>query len=178
VLDSLAQYTTVNMDVKGIEVKLSSDEILEYPLVYMTGHLPFQWSPAETRNLKRLVDRGAMVFMDDHNHDIDGKFHKAAVENITRVFGKYKAVPKEHMLYNCFFKFQDGAPDTEHELNGWGDQLVHPNLWGIFDGDRVAFLYSNKDYSSWWNFHPERKKFDPIDVCKFGVNIIVYALTR
>jgi hypothetical protein len=189
VCDSLAQYTTVDIAPKSIEVPLSSDDILEFPLVYLTGHIPFTWSPSEERNLRRIVDRGGMIFMDDHNHDIDGKFHKSAVENITRVFGKYKEVPKDHDIYNSFFKFQDGAPDTEHELNGWGDQLVHPCLFAVFDGaqpnnkiggpqDRIQLLYSNKDYSSWWNFHPERKKFDPIDVCRFGVNLIVYALTR
>ena len=49
---------------------------------------------------------------------------------------------------------------------------------GISRGDRIAVLYSNKDYSSEWNFHPENKRFQSVDTTRFGVNIVVYALTR
>jgi len=45
-------------------------------------------------------------------------------------------------------------------------------------GDRVAVLYSNKDYSSEWGYHPDNKRFLSIDNTKFGVNVIVYAVTR
>jgi hypothetical protein len=43
---------------------------------------------------------------------------------------------------------------------------------------RIGLIYSSKDYSSEWNFHAETKKFMQQDPTKFGVNLIVYALTR
>ena len=43
---------------------------------------------------------------------------------------------------------------------------------------RIAVLYSNKDYSSEWNYHPENKRFLSVDNTKFAVNLVVYALTR
>ncbi|MCU0618175.1 MAG: DUF4159 domain-containing protein [Gemmatimonadaceae bacterium] len=39
-------------------------------------------------------------------------------------------------------------------------------------------LYSNKDYASEWNFHPDNKRFMGKDPTRFGVNIVVYALTH
>jgi hypothetical protein len=45
-------------------------------------------------------------------------------------------------------------------------------------GDRIAVLYSNKDYSSEWSYHPQSKQFMSTDNTRFGVNVIVYALTR
>jgi len=177
-IDSIARYTQIDTAPSGVIVPLSSDVILEYPLVYLTGHLPFRFTEAERRNARRLVERGGMIFIDDHNHDIGGVFHKTAVEEITRSFSAPRPLPNDHALYRAFFKFDDGPPATSHELNGWGDNLVHKNLLAVMVGDRVGVLYSNKDYSSEWNYHPDSKRFSTIDNTRFGVNIIVYALTR
>jgi hypothetical protein len=48
----------------------------------------------------------------------------------------------------------------------------------VMQGGRISLLYSSKDYSSEWNYHPESKRFNAVDNTRFGVNIIVYALTR
>jgi hypothetical protein len=177
-IDSVARYTRIAVAPAGVVVPLSSDRILDYPLVYLTGHLPFRFTEAERRNARRLVDRGGMLFIDDHNHDVGGIFHKTAVEEITRSFGPLVELPNDHALYRAFFRFEDGPPATSHELNGWGDNLVHPTLAAVLRGDRIAVLYSNKDYSSEWNYHPDNKRFSSAVNTRFGVNLIVHALTR
>jgi len=177
-IDSVAQYTSIAVAPSGVNVPLASDAILEYPFVFLTGHLPVRFSEAERRNLRTLVERGGMVFMDDHNHDIDGIFHRTAMEEIGRAIGDPIDLPNDHELYRAFFTFPDGPPTTSQELNGWGDNLVHKNLQVVLRDGRIALLYSSKDYSSEWNYHPESKKFNAIDNTKFGVNVIVYALTR
>jgi len=177
-IDSVAQYTSIAVAPSGVNVPLASDAILQYPFVFLTGHLPVRFSEAERRNLRTLVERGGMVFMDDHNHDIDGIFHRTAMEEIGRAIGDPIDLPNDHELYRAFFTFPDGPPTTSQELNGWGDNLVHKNLQAVLRDGRIALLYSSKDYSSEWNYHPESKKFNAIDNTKFGVNVIVYALTR
>ena len=64
-----------------------------------------------------------------------------------------------------------------HELNGWGDNLVHKHLLAVQRNGRIAVLYSSKDYSSEWNYHPESKRFLSVDNTRFAVNLVVYALT-
>ena len=177
-IDSVAQYTSIAVAPSGVNVPLASDAILQYPFVFLTGHLPVRFSEVERRNLRTLVERGGMVFMDDHNHDIDGIFHRTAMEEIGRAIGDPVDLPNDHELYRAFFTFPDGPPTTSQELNGWGDNLVHKNLQAVMRNGRIAVLYSSKDYSSEWNYHPESKKFNAIDNTKFGVNVIVYALTR
>jgi len=177
-IDSVARYTGVDVAPSGAIVSLASERILDYPLVYLTGHLPFRFTEAERRNVRTLVNRGGMLFIDDHNHDIGGVFHKTAVEEISRTFAAPRDLPNDHILYNCFFRFEDGPPATSHELNGWGDNLVHRNLQAVMRGSRIGVLYSSKDYSSEWNYHPDNKRFSAVDNTRFGVNIIVYALTR
>jgi hypothetical protein len=159
-------------------VALGSDAIFQHPLLYLTGHLPVRFTEAERRNVARYVDRGGLLFVDDHNHDIDGAFHKTATEELRRAVGPLAPLPNDHALYRAFFRFEDGPPTTSHELNGWGDNLVHPNLLAVVRGGRIGVLYSSKDYSSEWNYHPDSKRFMSVDNTKFAVNLVVYALTH
>jgi hypothetical protein len=177
-IDSIARYTSIRVAPTGAVVALSSADTLRYPFLFLTGHLPVRFTEAERASVRRFVDRGGFLFVDDHNHDIDGAFHKTVSEEIERSAGKLVNVPKQHALYSSFFQFPDGPPNTSHELNGWGDNLIHKELKAVLRGDRIAVLYSNKDYSSEWSYHPENKRFYSVDNTRFGVNIVVYALTR
>jgi hypothetical protein len=177
-IDSLARYTSLPVAPAGVIVPLSSPDLLRYPLVYLTGHLPVRFNEAERGMLRTLVDRGGMLFVDDHNHDIDGAFHRTATEEIARTIGPLIQLPNNHPIYSAFFQFPDGPPTTSHELNGWGDNLVHKHLSAVLRNGKIAVLYSNKDYSSEWNYHPETKRFYSVDNTRFGVNLVVYALTR
>ena len=178
IIDSVARYTSLEVAPAGVIVPLSSPDILRYPLVYLTGHLPVRLNESERRLLRSLVDRGGMLFVDDHNHDVDGAFHRTATEELGRLFGPLAELANNHPVYSAFFQFPDGPPTTSHELNGWGDNLVHKQLLAIQRDGRIAVLYSNKDYSSEWNYHPDSKKFFSVDNTRFAVNMIVYALTR
>lgn len=178
IIDSIARYTEIPVAPTGVVVSLSSGDALRYPLLYLTGHLPVRFTEQERTTLRRFLDRGGMLFVDDHNHDIDGAFHKTATDELTRTAGPLVTLPNTHELYSAFFRFPDGPPNTSHELNGWGDNLVHPNLMAVMRGDRIGVLYSNKDYSSEWSYHPENKRFYSVDNTRFAVNIVVYALTR
>ena len=178
VIDAVARYTSIDVAPSGAIVPLSSAAMLRYPLAFMTGHLPVRFTAAERAMLRKYCDRGGLLFVDDHNHDIDGVFHKTATEELTQVLGPLQNIATTHPLYRAFFTFQDGPPTTSHELNGWGDNLVHDHLQGIERNGRLAVIYSSKDYSSEWSFHPENKRFLSVDNTRFGVNLVVYALTR
>jgi len=178
IIDSIARYTSIAVAPVGVNVPLSSERLFRYPFVYLTGHLPVRFSENERRNVREFIDRGGLLFVDDHNHDIDGAFHKTATEEINRTIGPLKELPNDHALYSVVFPFSDGPPATGHELNGWGDNLVHKHLLAVERDGRLAVLYSNKDYSSEWGYHPDNKRFLSVDNTRFAVNIIVYALTR
>jgi len=178
VIDSLARYTTIDVAPQGVIVPLGSDAIFRHPLLYLTGHLPVRFTEAERRNVARYVERGGLLFVDDHNHDVDGAFHRTATEELRAAVGPLAPLPNDHALYRAFFRFDDGPPTTSHELNGWGDNLVHPNLLAVQRGGRIGVLYSSKDYSSEWNYHPDSKRFMSVDNTRFAVNLVVYALTH
>ncbi len=119
------------------------------------------------------------VFADDCNHDIDGLFAKSFERQMEEIFGvdALKKIPNNHEIYNSFFEFEDGPPTTSQELNGWGDDLVHDYLKAIEVNGRIGVLYSNKDYGCEWDYDFRNKRWYKIDNTRFGVNIVMYALT-
>jgi hypothetical protein len=132
--------------------------------------------------LRRYLRNGGFMFVDDCNHDVDGTFAKTFESEIKAVLDRpeeaLRKLPNQHPLYRAFFKFTDGPPPTSHELNGWGDDIVHDYLKAIEIDGRIGVLYSNKDYGCEWNYDWTNKRFATKDNTRFGVNIIVYALTH
>lgn len=177
-LNSLIEYTTIKVDTKERIVPLSSEDIFECPFCYLSGHKLVQFNEDEEKNFKNYINNGGFVFVDDCNHDIDGLFAKSFEAQIGKTFGegKLKKIPNSHGIYSSLFKF-DGPPTTSQELNGWGDDLVHDYLKAVEINGRIGLLYSNKDYGCEWDYDFRNKRWYKIDNTRFGVNIIMYALT-
>ena len=98
IIDSVARYTSLPVAPTGAIVSLASDDLFRFPLVFLTGHLPVRFTEAERANVKRFADRGGMLFVDDHNHDIDGAFHKTAVEELARAVGTLTQLPNTQAI--------------------------------------------------------------------------------
>ena len=45
--------------------------------------------------MRGWLERGGFLFVDDHNHDIDGAFHKSVTEEIARTVGPLVDVPND-----------------------------------------------------------------------------------
>ncbi|HEX8843885.1 MAG TPA: DUF4159 domain-containing protein [Pyrinomonadaceae bacterium] len=181
-LNSLVEYTSIRVDPNERIVDLNSADLANYPFVYLTGNKMVRFTEAERLNLRRYLRGGGFMFVDDCNHDIDGTFAKTFESEIKTVLDRpeeaLRKLPKNHPLYRAFFEFKDGPPATSHELNGWGDDMVHDYLRAIEIDGRIGVLYSNKDYGCEWNYDWANKRFSVKDNTRFGVNIIVYALTH
>lgn len=178
-LNSLVEYTTLAVDKQENIITLASDDIFKSPFCYLSGHKLVQFTKKERDNFEKYVNNGGFVFVDDCNHDIDGLFAKSFERQMEEIFGvrALKKIPNNHELYNIFFKFDDGPPTTSQELNGWGDDLVHEYLKAIEINGRIGVLYSNKDYGCEWDYDFRNKRWYKIDNTRFGVNIVMYALT-
>lgn len=176
-LNSLIEYTTLPVDTVENIVPLSSDEIFKCPFCYLSGHKLVQFTQKERENFKKYVENGGFVFVDDCNHDIDGLFAKSFERQMEEIWpGKMKKIPNDHPIYSAFFEF-DGPPTTSQELNGWGDDIVHDYLKAITINDRIGMLYSNKDYGCEWDYDFRNKRWYKIDNTRFGVNIVIHAMT-
>jgi len=178
-LYSLVEYTTLEVDTQEKIIPLSSDDIFSSPFCYLSGHKLVQFTKKERENFEKYINNGGFVFVDDCNHDIDGLFAKSFERQVEEIFGlqALKKIPNDHEIYNSFFKFENGPPTTSQELNGWGDDIVHDYLKAVEINGRIGLLYSNKDYGCEWDYDFRNKRWYKIDNTRFGVNIIMYALT-
>ncbi len=178
-LNSLIEYTTIEVDTREKIVALDSPALFGAPFCYMSGHKLVQFTSKERENFEKYVRNGGFVFVDDCNHDIDGLFAKSFEAQMASIFGQgaLRKIPNSHPLYSAFFKFENGPPTTSFELNGWGDDLVHDYLKAIEINGRIGVLYSNKDYGCEWDYDFRNKRWLAEDNTKFGVNIILYAMT-
>ncbi|MBA2270441.1 MAG: DUF4159 domain-containing protein [Chthoniobacterales bacterium] len=178
-IDSLVAYTTLTVAEREAVVPLANKEVLGSAFCYLSGHKLVQFTDRERENFEAYVRRGGFVFVDDCNHDIDGLFAKSFEAEMQTIFGPdaLRKIPNDHSLYDAFFPFEKGPPTTSFELNGWGDDLVHDYLKAIEIEGRIGVLYSNKDYGCEWDYDFRNKRFLAEDNTKFGVNIVMYAMT-
>ena len=180
VLDAVMQYTDIPVYAQEIVITADSSELAAFPFVFMTGHKLVRFSAKERESLVRFADAGGLLFSDDCNHDVDGLYAKSFEQEMRVTFpgrDTLAKIPNGHPLYRSFFRFPDGPPQTGHELNGWGDDMVHDYLRGVERRGRLGVVYSNKDYGCEWDYDWRNKRFRSEDNTRFAVNLAVYAMT-
>ena len=179
-LDAVVQYTDIPVQQDEVVITADSPELLAFPFLFMTGHKLVRFSAKERAGLVRYVENGGLLFSDDCNHDVNGLYAQSFEAEMKRAFAgsnPLAKIPNNHRIYNSFFPFPDGPPRTSHELNGWGDNIVHDYMRGIEHDGRIGVLYSNKDYGCEWDYDWRNKKYRRADNTKFAVNLVVYAMT-
>jgi hypothetical protein len=180
VLNSIVEYTNIAVYAEEVVITADSDELLAFPFIFMTGHKLVRFNGKERDRLRRYVEHGGLLFSDDCNHDVAGIYATSFEQEMKEVFAGPRTlakIPATHPIYNAFFRFPEGPPQTAHELNGWGDDMVHDYLRAVEHQGRIGVLYSNKDYGCEWDFDWRNKRFQRDDNTRFAVNIVVYALT-
>lgn len=180
VLDTVLQYTTVPVREQEVVIAADSQELAAFPFVFMTGHKLVRFTEGEREGLRRFVEAGGVLVSDDCNHDVSGLYATTFEAEMLKVFGSAGAMPRlpnSHPLYAAFFRFPFGPPQTSHELNGWGDNIVHEYLRGVTHHNRLGVIYTNKDYGCEWDYDWRNKRFRSRDNTKFAANLVVYAMT-
>ncbi|QNR23791.1 DUF4159 domain-containing protein [Croceimicrobium hydrocarbonivorans] len=159
--------SSLNPDYATVE--MGSSEIFEYPFLHLTGHGNIIFDKQEADNLKRYLEAGGFVHIDD-NYGMD-EFIRP---ELNRIFGegKLQLLSADHPIFKGPFNFQEGLPKI-HEHDGQA-----PEAWGLFIDGRLALVYTYEcDLSDGWE-DPE-VHHDPEDVrlkaLQMGANLIHYA---
>lgn len=172
-LKYLKQHTNIDVEVKTEEfVEAGSEKLFNYPFVYMTGHGNISFTDAEARNLRKYMQNGGFLYVDD-DYGLDHAFRR----EIAKVFPDEKLVelPFSHGIYHCHFDFPNGLPKI-HEHDGKPAQG-----FGIFQQKRLVLFYTYEcNLGDGWA-DPEVHN-DPPEVreksLQMGTNLIVWALTN
>lgn len=167
------EQTMLDVGTEEDVVELTSDKLFSYPYLYLTGHGNVTFSSEEAQRLRRYLQRGGFLHVDD-NYGLDEYIR----EELRKVFPEKELVevPYNHPIYDIRYDFSDGPPKI-HEHDGEAAQG-----YGIFgDGGRLMVFYTHEtDLGDGWepasvhNNSPEKRRA----ALRMGTNILTYAMTH
>lgn len=152
-------------------VDVASDEIFDYPYLYLTGHGNIVFDNKDASNLRKYLEAGGFLHIDD-NYGLD----KYVRPQMKKVFPELNFIelPYSHKIYSIKYAFPKGLPKI-HEHDGKPAQ----GFGLIYKGRLVCFYSYESDLGNGWE-NPEVHN-DPAEkrtqALKMGANIMQYALT-
>lgn len=164
--------TGIKTNKQEIVLTLDDPQIFYYPFVFITGHENIFFNQNEQELLRKYLWNGGFLYVDD-DYGMDEHIRR----ELSKVFPENQLIPipKEHKIYNCFYKFPEGLPKIHEHYEG------PPQGYGIFINGRLAVFYTyNSNISDGWN-DPDVYKDPPEkreEAFRMGVNIIYYSLTE
>jgi hypothetical protein len=170
-LRAIRDWTGIPVSVEEARVRLTDEDLWDYPFLHLTGHGNIALSDEEVTRLREHLVRGGFLHADD-NYGMDASFRR----EIARVFPDRKLipVPLSHPVYNIVYAFPAGLPKV-HEHDGSSPQGL-----GIFVGDRLAVFYSyESDLGNGWEDESVYNNSPSVReaALRMGVNLFVYAVT-
>ena len=159
--------TNISKDPKTVTA--NSDEIFNYPIVFMTGHGNVLFSEDEEDNLKNYLISGGFLHVSD-NYGLD-KYIRVA---LGKIFPKLtlQEIPNNHPIYDQTFTFKNGIPKIhEHDKKP-------PQGFGLFyEGRLIVFYDYETDLSDGWEDEAVHKNPKQVreKALQMGANIIEYA---
>ena len=169
-LDAIRSRTPIRVAAEEKVVTLSGDDLWNVPYIYMTGHGNVHWSDADLRTLRRYLEQGGFLHVDD-NYGMDASIRG----ELARLFpGRpLVEVPLSHPIYHLVYDFPRGIPKI-HEHDGKPAQG-----FGIFlDGRLVVYYSYQSDLGDGWEdpyvHHDPPEKHEA--ALRMGVNLYAYAV--
>ena len=158
-----------NINKNPQTVAANSDDVFNFPILFMTGHGNVVFSDDEANNLRNYLISGGFLHISD-NYGLDKFIRK----ELKKLFPKeeLQEIPNDHPIYNQTFTFKNGIPKIhEHDKKS-------AQGFGIFyEGRLVVFYDYETDLSDGWE--DETIHNNPPQVrekaLQMGANIIEYA---
>lgn len=171
-LKFVAEKTNIDTNPQYTFVDMNSDDIFDYPFLFLTGHGNIVFSESDAERLKKYIERGGFLYVDD-DYGLDKAFRR----EIKKVFPDNDLVelPFNYGLYNCLYKFQYGPPKTHEHDN------KPPQGFGIFINGRlgVYYTYESNPSDGWTDADVHNDSFETREeALKFGANLVVWVLSN
>lgn len=152
-------------------VEVGSPDLINYPIIHLTGHGNIVFSNQEADNLRNYLIAGGFLHADD-NYGLNLFFRR----EMKKVFPELEFVelPFSHPIYNQRFKFPNGLPKV-HEHDG-----KPPQGFGlIYQGRLVCFYTYECDLGNGWEDGDVYNDPEPVRLraLQMGANIVQYVFT-
>ncbi len=179
---NLLKFVTANTSA---EVKfqrraadLVSQELQEYPFLYMTGRHDFELSEAQIQALRRYLTSGGFLLASPScgRREFDRAFRREIAR--TLIDHELEKLPADHPVYSILSRV-DSVSYTAY-VESLGDDPPALPLEGIQLGGTTAVIYSPYGIGGGWRGfdHPFGTDIAHADAVRLGVNIALYGMTH
>lgn len=182
-LNLLTAETEMRTRVDTGIISPADAKLADYPVVFVHGRKPFEWTAAERKALRIYVERGGVVIADAicGNAEFADSFRREW--EIIFPEGKFTKLPKEHPIFSKEFEgfditkvsYRKPVEGSKSEL-AQGPPIIEAMEW---EG-RLAVLFSPLDISCALE---NSKSTDCIgyvkdDAVRIGINLLLYVLQQ
>lgn len=162
------QQLKTKFDSKEAQVEVGSPDLFNYPFVHMTGHGRWALNDGEAQNLRRYLEAGGFLHIDD-NYGLD----EYVRPELKKVFPELELVelPFSHAIYHQKFDFPNGLPKIHQH-----DEKPPKGYGLIYKGRLVCYYSAETDLGDGWE-DPEVHRDSPQrhqQALQMGANIIQY----
>ena len=175
-LPNLAKFCNATINTK-IEtniptVEVGSSALFSYPFIHMTGHGNVEFSDSEIKNLRKYLENGGFLHIDD-NYGMDTYIRREIKKLFPNV--PLTELGKNHPIFQGPFSFNTGIPKI-HEHDNKPAQA-----FAIIIKNRIVLLYTYEtDLGDGWedsevHNNPEATRKTALQM---GANIINYAFSN
>ena len=189
--EGFLKYTGLQVVLKKRRY-LNTSNIFRMPFIYFHPAELFEIEPDEAVNVAKYLYSGGFMMVDKC---ISGHGLGPAEESLRKMFrdalgweARFEILPLDHPIYHSFFHFDKGPPSAGKPIkvripsgpSGFGRSSYFegiPTLEGLYLGDRLVAIISDKDYGSRW-LNPWLYSGIHEAEVKMGMNIVIFVLTQ
>lgn len=154
-------------------VEVGSEQLFNYPFVFMTGHGNVVFSEQEARNLRKYLIGGGFLHIDD-NYGLD-QFIRPQMKKVFPELD-FVELPLNYAIYHQKYDFPNGLPKI-HEHDG-----KRPQGFGlIYKGRLVCFYTYECDLGNGWEdygTYAGDTQESRLKALKMGANLVQYVFTK
>lgn len=177
-LGILKEVTSLTTSDEAEEVvRLDSDDIFDFPFLYVSEPGYMQLTTEEVDHLREYLLRGGFIMFDDFR----GRDFNVLQTYLKRAFPDREMFRLDvtHPMFGVFYTMDslDFAPPYIR-----GDESGPPDFWGMNDdsGRLMLVANNNNDIGEFWESLD--RAYDPlqpaVDAVRLGVNYMLYTMTH
>jgi hypothetical protein len=178
-LQGLKENTGIDVDYAPHTVDLDSPELMNYPLVVMTGHYDFELTAAEIENVRTFLNKGGMLLASAAAglKPFDTAFRR----ELKKAFPDNDLIklPPTHPIFSGGWNPIDTIAYTPPALRD-DPTLDRPEYYGLFLDNRPAVIYTPFDLFSGVNRESNAyaKGVTSDDALRLAINLMTFALSH
>jgi Domain of unknown function (DUF4159) len=187
----LQQLTSIQVNPHPVIVRLTDENLTEYPFLYLIEPGSLTFSEPEVQALRNYCLKGGFLMVDDFWGDYE---YENLYRELKRVFPNRepREIPLEHEIFQCVYPLRERpqVPSVHafergmtYEPRPESDTSIVHYLAIEDDSHRImVFICHNTDLGDGWEREGENRQYFAEYAVKksypLGINIVTYAMTH